>query len=138
GMNGKSIVPFISGVACAVPAIMAARSIDNWKDRVITIFVTPLISCSARIPVYTILIALVVPEKYIFGLNLQGMVLMGLYLLGFVAAILSALLLKLIVKTKQRSFFIMEFPPYKVPRWKNVWITIVEKVKAFVFEAGKV
>ncbi len=138
GMNGKSVVPLISGVACAVPAIMAARSIDNWKDRLITIFVTPLMSCSARIPVYTILIALVVPEKSILGLNLQGLVLMGLYLLGFVAAILSAWLLKLIIKTKQRSFFIMEFPPYKVPRWKNVGITIIEKVKAFIWEAGKV
>ncbi len=138
GMNGKSVVPLISGVACAVPAIMAARSIDNWKDRLITIFVTPLMSCSARIPVYTILIALVVPEKSILGLNLQGLVLMGLYLLGFVAAILSAWLLKLVIKTKQRSFFIMEFPPYKVPRWKNVGITIIEKVKAFIWEAGKV
>jgi len=138
GMNGKSVVPLISGVACAVPAIMATRSIDNWKDRLITIFVTPLMSCSARIPVYTILIALVVPQKYILGLNLQGLVLMGLYLLGFVAAILSAWLLKLVIKSKQRSFFIMEFPPSKVPRWKNVGITIVEKVKAFVWEAGKV
>ena len=138
GMNGKSVVPLISGVACAVPAIMATRSIDSWKDRVITIFVTPLMSCSARIPVYTILIALVVPETYILGLNLQGLVLMGLYLLGFLAAIISGWLLKQIIKTKQRSFFIMEFPPYKVPRWKNVGITIVEKVKTFVLEAGKV
>ena len=139
GLNGKSVVPLISGVACAVPAIMSARTIENWKDRMITIFVTPLMSCSARIPVYTILIALVVPEKYYFGfINLQGLVLMGLYLIGFLAAIFSALLLKTILKARERSYFIMEFPVYKMPRWKNVGITIVEKCKAFVFEAGKV
>jgi ferrous iron transport protein B len=139
GLNGKSIVPLISGVACAVPAVMAARNIDNWKDRMITIFVTPLMSCSARIPVYTVLIALVVPEKYYLGfLNLQGIVLMGLYLLGFLAAIFSALAMKLILKAKERSYFIMEFPVYKMPRWKNVGLTIIEKVKTFVFEAGKV
>ncbi|MBC5775980.1 ferrous iron transport protein B [Pontibacter sp. KCTC 32443] len=139
GLNGKSVVPLISGVACAVPAVMSARTIENWKDRMITIFVTPLMSCSARIPVYTVLIALVVPEKYYFGfLNLQGLVLMALYLIGFLAAIFSALLLKTILKARERSYFIMEFPVYKMPRWKNVGITIVEKSKAFVFEAGKV
>ncbi|WP_439880517.1 ferrous iron transport protein B [Pontibacter sp. MBLB2868] len=139
GLNGKSVVPLISGVACAVPAVMSARTIENWKDRMITIFVTPLMSCSARIPVYTVLIALVVPEKYYLGfLNLQGLVLMGLYLIGFLAAIFSALLLKTILKARERSYFIMEFPVYKMPRWKNVGITIIEKSKAFVFEAGKV
>ena len=139
GLNGKSVVPLISGVACAVPAIMSARTIENWKDRMITIFVTPLMSCSARIPVYTVLIALVVPEKYYFGfLNLQGLVLMGLYLVGFLAAIFSALLLKTILKARERSYFIMEFPVYKMPRWKNVGLTIFEKSKTFVFEAGKV
>ncbi|MHA6250174.1 ferrous iron transport protein B [Pontibacter sp. CAU 1760] len=139
GLNGKSVVPLISGVACAVPAVMSARTIENWKDRMITIFVTPLMSCSARIPVYTVLIALVVPEKYYLGfLNLQGLVLMGLYLIGFLAAIFSALLLKTILKARERSYFIMEFPVYKMPRWKNVGLTILEKSKAFVFEAGKV
>lgn len=139
GLNGKSVVPLISGVACAVPAVMSARTIENWKDRMITIFVTPLMSCSARIPVYTVLIALVVPEVYYFGfLNLQGLVLMALYLIGFVAAVLSAWLLKVILKARERSYFIMEFPTYKMPRWKNVGLTIVEKVKAFVFEAGKI
>lgn len=139
GLNGKSVVPLISGVACAVPAVMSARTIENWKDRMITIFVTPLMSCSARIPVYTVLIALVVPEKYFLGfLNLQGLVLMGLYIIGFLAAIFSALLLKTILKARERSYFIMEFPVYKMPRWKNVGLTIVEKSKAFVFEAGKV
>ncbi|WP_161890087.1 ferrous iron transport protein B [Pontibacter russatus] len=139
GLNGKSVVPLMSGVACAVPAVMSARTIENWKDRMITIFVTPLMSCSARIPVYTVLIALVVPEKYYLGfLNLQGLVLMGLYIIGFLAAIFSALLLKTILKARERSYFIMEFPVYKMPRWKNVGLTIVEKSKAFVFEAGKV
>ncbi|WP_205500554.1 ferrous iron transport protein B [Rufibacter psychrotolerans] len=139
GLNGKSVVPLISGVACAVPAIMATRTIDNWKDRMITIFVTPLMSCSARLPIYTVMIALVVPERYLLGfLSLQGLVLMGLYLIGFVAAIVSAALLKWVLKTKERSYFIMEFPTYKMPRWKNVGLTIVEKVKAFVFQAGKV
>ncbi len=139
GLNGKSVVPLISGVACAVPAVMSARTIENWKDRMITIFVTPLMSCSARIPVYTVLIALVVPETYYFGfLNLQGLVLMGLYLTGFLAAIVSAWVLKKLLKARERSYFIMEFPVYKMPRWKNVGITIVEKSKAFVFEAGKV
>jgi ferrous iron transport protein B len=139
GLNGRSVVPLISGVACAVPAIMATRNIDSWKDRLITIFVTPLMSCSARIPVYTILIALVVPQTYIFGLfNLQGLALMALYLLGFLAAIFSALVMKLIIKSKERSYFIMEFPSYKIPRWKNVGITIIENVKTFVFQAGKV
>ncbi|QHL88371.1 ferrous iron transport protein B [Nibribacter ruber] len=139
GLNGKSVVPLISGVACAVPAIMATRNIDSFKDRLITIFVTPLMSCSARLPIYTVMIALVVPETYVLGiLSLQGLVLMGLYLIGFLAAIFSAALMKLVLRTKERSYFIMEFPTYKMPRWKNVGLTILEKVKAFVFQAGKV
>ncbi len=139
GLSGKSIVPLISGVACAIPAIMATRNIDNWKDRLITIFVTPLMSCSARLPVYTILIALVVPAYQLWGfINLQGVVLLGLYLLGFLAALISAVMLKLIMNTKDRSYLIMELPGYKMPRWKNVGLMILEKVKAFVFEAGKI
>jgi len=139
GLNGKSVVPLISGMACAVPAIMSARTIENRKDRMITIFVTPLMSCSARIPVYTVLIGLVVPDHPVLGVfNLRGVALMGLYLLGFVSAVGSAWALKLFMKTKERSYFIMEFPVYRWPRWKNVGLTIVEKVKAFVFQAGKV
>ena len=139
GLNGRSVVPLISGVACAVPAIMATRTIDNRKERLITILVTPLMSCSARIPIYTILIGLVVPEVTLLGvLNLQGVALMALYLLGFAAALLSAVVMKWVMKTKDRSFLIMELPDYRMPRWGNVGITILEKVKAFVFEAGKV
>jgi ferrous iron transport protein B len=139
GLNGKSVVPLISGVACAVPAIMATRSIDNWKERLITLFVTPLMSCSARIPVYTILIALVVPGSAHWGaFNLQGLALMGLYLMGFLAALGSAWVMKKLLKTRQKSYFIMELPSYKVPRWSQVAITIAQKVRAFVVEAGKV
>lgn len=139
GLNGKSVVPLVSGVACAIPAIMATRTIGNWKERLITIFVTPLMSCSARLPVYTILIALVVPDKSVLGfLNMQGLALMGMYLLGFLAAITSASILKLIVHTGERSYFIMELPLYKFPRWKHVGLTIYEKSKTFVVEAGKV
>ncbi|AHM62950.1 ferrous iron transport protein B [Flammeovirgaceae bacterium 311] len=139
GLNGRSVVPLISGLACAVPAIMATRGIDNWKDRLITIFVTPFMSCSARLPVYAILIALVVPEERVLGfMNLQGLALMGMYLLGFAAAIISALLMKLIIKTKKSGFLIMELPAYRWPRWGNVLLMTVEKSKTFVFEAGKI
>ena len=139
GLNGKSIVPLISGMACAIPAIMATRNIENTKERLITIFVTPLISCSARLPVYTILIALVIPDEYVLGfLNMQGLVLLGLYLLSFVSALISAWLLKRVLKTTERSFLIMELPTYKKPRWKNVGLSIFEKVQTFTFEAGKI
>jgi ferrous iron transport protein B len=139
GLSGKSVVPLISGLACAVPAIMGARTIESWKDRMLTIFVTPLMSCSARIPVYTVLVALVVPDEAWLGIfNMRGLVLMGLYLLGLGSALLSALLLKTVLKARERSYFIMEFPVYRWPRWKNVGLTIVEKVKAFIFQAGKV
>ncbi|MFT6828304.1 MAG: ferrous iron transport protein B [Roseivirga sp.] len=139
GLNGKSVVPLISGMACAIPAIMATRNIESWKDRLITIFVTPFMSCSARLPVYAILIGLVVPNDLVLGVfNLQGLVLQGLYLLGFLAAIGSALAMKFILKTTERSYFIMELPGYKVPSWKNIGLTIYDKSKTFVFEAGKV
>ncbi len=140
GLNGKSVVPLISGVACAVPAIMSTRSIGSWKDRLITIMVTPLMSCSARLPIYTVLIALVVPEKStLFGVfSLQGVALFGLYLLGFFMAIFTAWLLKLILNTKEKSYFIMELPSYKGPRFKHILITLLNATKAFVFEAGKI
>jgi ferrous iron transport protein B len=139
GLNGKSVVPLMSGVACAIPAIMAARTIDNWKERTITIMVTPLMSCSARLPIFAILIALIIPEKTVLGIfNLQGLAFMGLYLLGFVAAIISAFVMKLIIRVKERSYLIMELPPYRIPKWSNVGYTIIEKTKTFVLEAGKV
>lgn len=139
GLNGRSVVPLISGVACAIPAIMATRTIDNWKERLITIMVTPLMSCSARLPVYTLLIALVVPDTMVAGfINLKGLVLLGLYLIGVIAALLASLAFKLIVKSKQKSFLVMELPLYKMPRWNNLLITLWEKVRLFVFDAGKV
>lgn len=139
GLNGKSVVPLMSGWACAIPAIMATRTIENWKDRLITIFVTPFMSCSARLPVFTILVALTIPDKLIWGfINLQGIVMMGLYLLGFLAAILTALVMKFIIKVKERSYLIMELPTYRMPLWRNVGFAIVDKTKAFVFDAGKV
>ena len=139
GLSGKSVVPMISGLACAVPAIMGARTIESWKDRMITIFVTPLMSCSARIPVYTVLVALVVPDQAAWGVfNLRGVTLMGLYLLGLFSALGSAWALKKVLKARERSYFIMEFPVYQWPRWKNVALTIYQKVQAFVLQAGRV
>lgn len=139
GLHGKSIVPLISGVACAIPAVMATRTIDNWKDRLITIMVTPFMTCSARLPVYTILIALAVPSDKVFGFfNLQGIALMVLYLLGFVAALVTAWLFNRFSKLEGDSSLILEMPDYKMPRWSNVGITIFMKSKTFVVEAGKV
>lgn len=139
GLSGKSVVPMIGGIACAVPSIMSARNIENWKDRMITIMVTPLISCSARLPVYTLLISLVVPQKTVFGfLSLQGLTLMMMYLISILAAIIVAWVMKVIIKAKERSYFIMELPVYRMPRWKNVLFTMYEKSKAFVVEAGKI
>lgn len=139
GLNGRSIIPLLGGAACAVPAIMSARTISNKKERLLTIFVTPLISCSARIPVYTLLIALVIPaEKQLWSFNLQGIVMMGLYLLGFLAAIGTSFAMKYWVKSDERSHFIMELPIYRQPRWRNVLMTIYNKVKLFLVEAGKI
>lgn len=139
GLNGKSVVPIIGGLACAVPSIMSARNIENWKDRIITIMVTPLVSCSARLPIYTLLIALVVPDYRIWGIfNMQGLALMGMYLLTMLTAVLVAWVMKYLIKARERGYFIMELPVYRMPRWNNVALTMYEKVKAFVFEAGKV
>ncbi len=139
GLNGKSVMPMISGFACAVPAIMSARNIENKKERLLTIMITPLMSCSARLPVYTILIALVIPSKLYFGfLSLQGLVMMGLYLLGTVMALVVAWVMKWFIKSTERSYFILELPVYRGPRWKNVLYTMIEKAKIFVFDAGKV
>lgn len=139
GLSGKSIVPLIGGFACAVPSIMSTRNIENWKDRMITIMVTPLIACSARLPVYTLLISLVVPDQKIWGfINLQGIALMSLYILSVVAAIVVALVMKLIIRSRERGYFIMELPVYRIPRWNNVLLTMYRSVKAFIVEAGKV
>ncbi|MEO1433994.1 MAG: ferrous iron transport protein B [Bacteroidota bacterium] len=139
GLNGRSIVALVSGAACAIPAVMSTRTISNWKERLITILVTPFISCSARIPVYAILIGFVVPPAKIWGIfNQQGLVFMGLYLLGVIAALVSAWVFKKILKSKDHSFLMLELPEYKQPQVKNVLLTVFEKVKTFTFEAGKV
>jgi ferrous iron transport protein B len=138
GLNGRSIIPLLSGAACAVPAIMSARTISSWKERLITIMVTPLMSCSARLPVYALIISMVIPSDEFLGFNLQGLVMMAFYLLGFLAAIGVAFLMKFIIKAKERSNYIMEMPSYKIPDWKTVIYTIVEKVKIFLFDAGKI
>lgn len=139
GLSGKSVVPLISGTACAIPAIMATRNIENWKERLITILVTPFTTCSARLPVYAIIIGLVIPDKRLFGIiNMQGLTLMFLYLLGFGMAIFSAFVLNKVLKLKCKTFFVVEMPNYKLPMFKNVAINVIEKTKAFVFGAGKI
>ena len=139
GLNGRSVVALVAGGACAIPAIMSTRTIGNWKERLITILVTPLISCSARIPVYTVLIGFVVPPKRILGIfNAQGLAFMSLYLLGIIAALGSAWVFKKILKSTEQSWLMLQLPPYRWPVWRNVGQTIWEKTSAFVLGAGKV
>ncbi|MEE2954388.1 MAG: ferrous iron transport protein B [Bacteroidota bacterium] len=139
GLNGRSVIPLLSGIACAVPAIMSARTIPGWKERLITIMVTPLMSCAARLPVYILIISVMISEEAAIGpFNLQGLIMMSFYLIGFLATILSAFVFKHILKSKKRSYYIMELPSYKIPDWKTVLYTIFEKLKVFIFDAGKV
>lgn len=138
GLSGKSVVPLVSGTACAIPAVMATRNIENWKERLITILVVPFTTCSARLPVYLIIIALVIPDRSFWGFNLQGLTLMLLYLIGFGTAIASAWILNRILKISSKSYFVIEMPNYKLPMLKNVGINVVEKTKSFVFGAGKI
>ena len=139
GLNGKSVVPLISSAACAIPGVMSTRTIADWKERMITIMVAPLMSCSARIPVYTLLISIVIPEHKVFGFfNLQGLVLFGLYFLGILSALMVSLIFKQFLKTKEKGFLLLELPSYKNPRWSNIGINIVQKVKIFILDAGKI
>jgi ferrous iron transport protein B len=139
GMSGKSVVPLISGTACAIPAVMAARNISGWKERLITILVVPFVTCSARLPVYAIIIALIIPQERVLGVfSLQGLTLLALYLLGFSMAMISGYLLHKTLKVQGKSFFLIEMPDYKLPSLKNVFYTVLEKTKAFVFGAGKI
>lgn len=139
GLNGKSVVPLMSSVACAIPGVMAARTISDWKERLTTIMVAPLMSCSARIPVYTLLITLVIPEQTVFGfMNLQGLVLFVLYFLGTIMAIIVAVVLKMLIKRRQTGFLLLEMPSYKMPRASTLGFLVWEKVKVFVLDAGKI
>jgi ferrous iron transport protein B len=139
GLNGKSVVPLIGGFACAVPSIMSTRNIENWKDRMITIMVTPLVTCSARLPIYTLMIALVVPDKNVWWIfNMRGLALTAMYLFSLVSAVAVAYVMKFILKGRERGYFIMELPVYRMPRWKNVGQDMYQRAKAFVLQAGKV
>ena len=138
GISGKSVVPLISGTACAIPAVMATRNIENWKERLITILVVPFTTCAARLPVYLIIIALIIPEGTFLGFSYQALTLMSLYLIGFGMAIFSAYILDHVMKKERKSFFVVEMPNYKLPLLKNVLITVIEKTKTFVLEAGKI
>ena len=138
GLSGKSVIPLISGTACAIPAVMATRNIENWKERLITILVTPFTTCSARLPVYAILISLVIPEGSFFGLNYKGLMLMTLYFIGFGMALFAAWILSKTLSIKSKSYFVVELPNYKIPLLKNVGITVWEKTRTFVTEAGKI
>ena len=138
GLSGKSVVPLMSGTACAIPAVMATRNIENWKERLITTLVVPFTTCSARLPVYMIIISLVIPNERLFGINYQGLTLMALYILGFLMAIFSASILSRILKSPNKSYFVVEMPNYKLPMLKNVGITVWEKTRSFVLEAGKI
>lgn len=139
GLNGRSVMPMISGLACAVPAIMATRSIENRKERLITILITPFMTCSARLPVYVIIIALVIPDRTVLGfLSLQGAVMMLMYFLGFFMAMIVSFVMKFIIRIRDKSYFIMELPVYRAPRWKNIGLTMLEKGKIFILDAGRV
>ena len=138
GLSGKSVVPLISGTGCAIPAVLATRNIENWKERLITILVVPFTTCSARLPVYMILITLVIPDERLIGINYQGLTLMGLYLIGFLMAIVSASILNKLIKSHNKSYFVVEMPNYKLPLLRNVALTVWEKTRSFVVEAGKI
>lgn len=139
GLSGKSVVPLVSGTACAIPAIMAARNIENPKERLITMLVTPFTTCSARIPVYIIIISLIIPQTYIFGfIPLQGLVMTGMYLLGFLAAIGGGWILNKFIKADRKSYFIIEMPTYKMPILKNVLLNMYEKSLSYIVGAGKI
>lgn len=139
GLSGKSVVPLLSGAACAIPAIMSTRNIENWKDRLITIMVTPLMSCSARLPVYTLLISMAIPNTPVIGfVSLQALVMLSMYVLGTVAALVAAIVFKWAIKYTIPSYFIMELPVYHSPRWGNIWVNCWQKSRSFVTEAGKI
>lgn len=138
GLNGKSVIPLMSGAACSIPAIMAARNIENPKERLLTMLVTPFITCSARLPIYIVIIGLVIPDSTFLGLNLQGITLFAMYLLGIFGALLSSILLNKVIKSVRKSFLIFELPTYKMPDWKNVLNTVWEKSSGFLIDAGKI
>jgi len=138
GLNGKSVVPLISGMACAIPAVMACRTIENPKERLITILVTPFMTCAARLPVYAVLIAVTIPATKVMGMNLQGLVLLALYLVGVLAALFGAAILNRMIKSEKKSYLIQEMPVYRIPKARDILMNIWAKVKTFVWEAGRI
>src|ERR1700759_2455755 len=137
GLNGKSVVPLIGGFACPGQSILITRNIENWKDRMITIMVTPLVTCSARLPIYTLMIALVVPNRNVWWIfNMQGLALTAMYVFSLISAVAVAYLMKFILKARERGYFIMELPVYRMPRWKNVGQDMYQRAKTFVLQAG--
>lgn len=138
GLNGKSIVPLVSGTACAIPAIMSTRNIENVKERLITILVTPFMTCSARLPVYSIIIGLIIPNEYFFGISYKAIALMAMYFLGFFTSLMASLILKKIIKSKGTSFLVMDLPSYKMPLFGYDFKMVLGKVWEFITGAGKI
>lgn len=138
GLNGKSIVPLVSGTACAIPAIMSTRNIENVKERLITILVTPFMTCSARLPVYSIIIGLIIPDEYFGGISYKALALMAMYFLGFFTSLMASLILKKIIKSKGKSFLVMDLPSYKMPLFAYDFKIVLGKVWEFITGAGKI
>ena len=138
GLNGKSIVPLVSGTACAIPAIMSTRNIENVKERLITILITPFMTCSARLPVYIIIIALIFSDETIWGIQYKALALFAMYFLGFVTALISAFILKYFIKNKGKTFLVMDLPAYKMPLWTYDFKLVLGKVWEFITGAGKI
>jgi len=139
GLHGRSVVPLVSGFACAIPGIMATRTIENRRDRIITIMILPFMACSARLPVYALMIAAFIPDTGVLGLfSLQGITFFALYIFGIVMAILAAFIMKLFIKTEHSSPLMMELPAYKMPQWPGIFQNVFDRGKVFVTEAGKI
>lgn len=138
GLNGKSIVPLVSGTACAIPAVMSTRNIENVKERLITILVTPFMTCSARLPVYSIIIGLIIPNKFLLGISYKALALMAMYFLGFFTSLVASFILKKIIKSKAASFLVMDLPSYKMPLFSYDFKIVLGKVWEFITGAGKI
>lgn len=139
GLSGKSFIPLLSSAACAVPAIMSTRTIENKSDKMATILISPLITCSARYPVYILIIGAIFPKKNLLGIfSLQALVLFGLFILGMVTALLFALLFKKTFFRHDSSYFLIELPTYKIPSLKNLFLSVYQNVKAFIENSGTI
>ena len=139
GLHGRSVLPLMSGYACAIPGIMSTRTIDNWKERLITMLILPLMSCSARLPVYALMIGAFIPPitvGYIFGL--QGLMMVVMYFIGTVTALILAKIFSLWIKSEGKSSFVMEMPPYRLPILRSVFRQVFIRAKLFLFNAGKI